>query len=105
MDWVLNMSIFDTFLGVAMTSIAGFTLAFLVRSGKGAAAIGGGTRALIRKELIDAWTYYFVKGHEMDTQTYFALRDLYRYYKALGGNDGVDELWADLRTVRPASID
>lgn len=64
-------------------------------------AIKLGVKAMLRKEIVDAYQYYIVEGHKMTLERYQELKESYEAYLALGGNGIAKRLFKEIEEKKP----
>ena len=64
-------------------------------------AIKLGVKAMLRKEIVDAYQYYIVEGHKMTLERYEELKESYEAYIALGGNGIAKRLFKEIEEKKP----
>lgn len=64
-------------------------------------AIKRGLRAILRKEIVDAYQYYIVEGHKMTVERIDELEKAFEAYEGLGGNGTAKELFNVVKANRP----
>lgn len=64
-------------------------------------SIKRGLRAILRKEIVDAYTCYVVEGQKMSVERFEELDESFEAYKGLGGNGTAKRLFEEIRAKRP----
>lgn len=64
-------------------------------------SIKRGLRAILRKEIVDAYTKFVVEGQKMSLERYEEIEKSFEAYEGLGGNGTAKKLFEEIRAKRP----